>query len=58
MPGVSMTFGPGLGARAGIELRLGADVWLGLGVHAFTTTLDFDHVVVKTGMRGIQFLIT
>lgn len=48
----------GVYARTGIELKLGDGYWMGLGVRAFSSRLDFDSAADKTDVEGAQFLIT
>lgn len=54
----SSAYGGGVYARTGIELKLGDGYWMGLGIRAFSSRLDFDTAADKTDVKGAQLLIT
>jgi hypothetical protein len=56
--GSSTASAVGAYARTGIEFKLNDGSWMGLGVRAFQSRLDFDNVSEKTDVKGLQLLIT
>lgn len=54
----SSAFGPGAYIRTGVEFNLQDNYWMGFGLRAFTSDLDFDDVPGTTKVKAVQFLIT
>jgi hypothetical protein len=51
-------FGTGAYARAGLEVRVGAFSYLGVGVRALTGRLDFDSGLPDFDVDGVQAFVT
>jgi len=50
--------GFGLYGRAGVEISLDKDDWIGLGVRALDSELDFSDTIGKVELNGVQISLT
>ena len=54
----STSFGAGIYGRIGAEYKLKGNSWMGLGVRAYTSKLNFKNVTGTTSLNAIQLFIT